>query len=210
MMDIDGRIKLIMEKVKDLEKKNPEFSCGEFPPKWDAPLNKKVVEEFEKKNEIVLPDDYKTFITTIAGSATQPFYGLYSPIGKLSKSEIRVNFNKKFPYTVRKPLDLYDISDEEYKNIFKGKADVDLGFIVLCTEGCAMYSILIVNTDDAETYGTVWYYDLANDAGIFPLINPETKITMNFLDWLEYYVDKTLELDDSDFFSYGELAGKLE
>lgn len=70
-------------------------------------------------------------------------------------------------------------------------------------------SILIVNTDDEETYGTVWYYDLANDAGIYPLINPVTHKTMSFLDWLEYYVDKTLELDDSDYFSYGELAGKL-
>ena len=28
-----------------------------------------------------------------------------------------------------------------------------------------------------------------------------------FLDWLEYYVDKTLELDDADYFGYAELAG---
>ena len=68
----------------------------------------------------------------------------------------------------------------------------------------------IVNTEDAETYGTVWYYDLCNDAGIYPLINPVTKLTMNFLDWLEYYVDKTLELDDDEYFGYAELAGVLE
>lgn len=72
-----------------------------------------------------------------------------------------------------------------------------------------MYSILVVNTDDKDTYGTVWYYDIANDAGIFPIINPINNNTMSFLDWLEYYVDKTLELDDTDFFSYGELV-KIE
>ena len=70
-----------------------------------------------------------------------------------------------------------------------------------------MCSILIVNSDDKDTYGTVWYFDLANDAGIFPLLNPVNKKTMNFLDWLEYYVDRTLELDDDDFFTYAELTG---
>ena len=33
---------------------------------------------------------------------------------------------------------------------------------------------------------------------------------MSFLDWLEYYVDRTLELEDEDYFSYGELAGVVE
>ena len=30
---------------------------------------------------------------------------------------------------------------------------------------------------------------------------------MSFLDWLEYYVDRTLELGEKEFFSYGQLAG---
>lgn len=32
---------------------------------------------------------------------------------------------------------------------------------------------------------------------------------MDFLDWLEYYADKTYGLEDDDFFSYGEIAGYL-
>ena len=73
-----------------------------------------------------------------------------------------------------------------------------------------MNSILIVNTDDKETYGTVWFYDLANDAGIYPLINPKNGKPMCFLDWLEYYADRTYELSDKKYFGYAELAGKLE
>ena len=33
---------------------------------------------------------------------------------------------------------------------------------------------------------------------------------MRFLDWLEYYADKTCELSDEEYFGYAELAGKVE
>lgn len=36
-MNIDDRIKVIMEKMGKLSLKHPEFSCGEFPPRWNAP-----------------------------------------------------------------------------------------------------------------------------------------------------------------------------
>lgn len=205
-MNIDERIHTIMEKMKKLSTKNPEFPCGEFPPKWEKPLTEKVVANYEKNHHITLPEDYRKFITTIANGGTQPFYGLYSL--KEQSSEFHVAINEKFPYTMEKPLNIFQLSDEEYDAIFETEENnIDAGYLFLCHEGCGMYSILIVNTEDKDTYGTVWYYDLANDAGILPLINPKNKKPMYFLDWLEYYVDKTLELDDSDYFSYGELAG---
>lgn len=203
-MDIDKRIEEIMKKMDRLSEKHPEFNCGAFPPKWDKPLSEKTVKDYEIENEIILPKDYRRFITTVASSGTQPFYGLYS----LIKQEITVAVNQKFPYTVRKPLNIEELSDEAY-NAFIEK-EGDKGYVPLCHEGCGMYSILIVNTDDEETYGTVWFYDLANDAGIFPLINPVNHKTMCFLDWLEYYADKTWTLSDDDFFSYGALAGIIK
>ncbi len=77
---------------------------------------------------------------------------------------------------------------------------------MLCTEGCGMESILVVNTEDEETYGTVWFYDLCNDFGIAPIFNPKNKKPMSFLDWLEYWVDQTLELAEDEYFSYIELT----
>ncbi len=203
-MDIDERIEKIIKKMDRLSEKHPKFNCGAFPPKWDKPLSETTVANYEKENGIILPKDYRRFITSVAGSGTQPFYGLYS----LIKNEITVAVNQKFPYTVRKPLNVEELSDTAY-NAFLEK-ETDKGYVPLCHEGCGMYSILIVNTDDEETYGTVWYYDLSNDAGIFPLVNPINHKTMGFLDWLEYYADKTLELNDDDFFSYGELAGIIK
>jgi len=204
-MNIDERIQMLMENMKRLSSKHPEFSCGKFPPEWDKPLTEKEVTEYEKRNNIKLPEDYRKFITTVASGGTQPFYGLYS-----LKKQKGIAVNEKFHYTIKKPLDILSLSDEEYDAVFETDDNtLEAGYLYLCHEGCGMYSILVVNTDDKDTYGTVWYYDIANDAGIFPIINPINNNTMSFLDWLEYYVDKTLELDDTDFFSYGELV-KIE
>ena len=203
-MNIDERISSVMEKMKLLSSKNPEDTCGEFPPKWSKPLSEERVRKFELQFGIKLPEDYRRFITTIAKGGTQPFYGLVS-IDELKKHNIRSDIHIKFPYTVKTPVDLGKLSDEEYRKFFDDDQS-DSGFIELCDEGCAMFNILIVNSDDPETYGTVWFYDTANDFGIFPLIDPKSGKAMHFIDWLEYYVDRTLELADDDYFSYSELT----
>ena len=209
-MTIDERIGKIMRKMEKLSAKHPKFSCGKFPPEWYEPLADKAVKEYELQNQITLPEDYRRFITTVASGGTQPFYGLYC-LGEGTQNELKAAVNKKFPYTIRKPLCVAELSDEEYDALFESEElEADAGYVPLCHEGCGMYSILIVNSDDEDTYGTVWFYDLCNDAGVYPLIDPVSRNTMSFLDWLEYYVDKTLGLNDSDYFSYGELAGVIK
>ena len=205
-MTVDERIRHIMKKAEGLAGKRNEFSCGEFPPKWKPPLSEQAVAAYEEKNGIRLPEDYRRFITTVASAGTQPFYGLQGLPVKRKDSDADVR--KPFVYTVRSPLLLEEVLDEEYDRLFKAEEPgADTGYLFLCHEGCGMYSILIVNSEDRETYGTVWYYDLANDVGILPLLAPDTGSPMSFLDWLEYYVDRTLGLDERGFFSYGELAG---
>lgn len=211
--DIDNRILKIVEKMQKLPSKNPDFPCGEFPPKWKPPLSEKQVENFEKNNNIKLPEDYRKFITTVASSGTQPFYGLYSLTEKKPIYQPNSIINKPFPYTIKEPLFVFNMSDEEYKQFFINDEydDINLqGYIVLCTEGCGMDSILIVNTEDRETYGTVWFFDLCNDFGIAPIFNPKNKKPMTFLDWFEYWLDQTLELPDEKFFSYISLTEYTE
>lgn len=207
-MELDNRIANIMKKMEKLSTKNPEFPCGEFPPKWKAPITESQVADFEGKKGIKLPEDYRRFITIIASGGTQPFYGLRGLFDK--EMEIsRKYVGEKFPFTVDAPFKLFEMSEEEYEAYWDSREsnpDDLYGQLALCDEGCGMESILIVNTDDEETYGTVWFYDLSNDFGIMPIINPRTCKPMHFLDWLEYYVDKTLELPDDDYFSYGELT----
>jgi len=214
---IDRRIHSIMEKSKKLSTKQPVFSCGEFPPIWNKPISEKQVAKYESSHGIVLPADYRRFITTVANGGSQPFYGLHGLPEKGSKHrDVVADVSAPFPYTIHSPLNLFTLSDEGWDELYGDEEDendngilFDAGFLLLCTEGCGMDSILIVNSTDPETYGTVWYYDMANDCGIFPLTNPKNGKVMSFLDWLEYYVDKTLELPDDEYFGYGTLVTDL-
>lgn len=213
-MQIEERIQMIMQKMKKLNEKQPQYDIGLFPPQWNPPVSEEMVANFEMQNGIQLPEDYKKFLITVADGGTQPFYGLYALFGENDiDAESKPVLQKKFPYTVKNPLYLIDLSEEEYDEIYSSDTifdEIDAGFLWLCHEGCAMYSILIVNTEDPETYGTVWFYDFANDVGTAPLMDPKTKKPMHFLDWLEYYVDTTLALEEDDYFSYIDLMGKVE
>lgn len=206
-MDIDNRISEIIDKMKKLSSKNPKFHCGKFPPEWKPPISESEVETFEKEKDIKLPEDYRRFITTAVSSGTQPFYGLYGLTEKKPSYTFEPVVEKPFPYTIKNPLFISEISDEKYEKLFSDEEnDYMQGYIRLCTEGCGIQSILIVNTNDEETYGTVWFYDLCSDFGIAPIFNPQTKKPMSFLDWFEYWVDKTLELPNDEYFSYIELT----
>lgn len=198
--EIDARIARIWKKMENLPE-DLEFSCGKWPPEWNPPLSEKQVSLLEEKNHIHLPEDYRRFITTKAGGGTQPFYGLLSPVNS------QPNLANPFRYTLDKPLIIMDMDEEEQEKFFE-QEDVaeDDGCIFLCTEGCGMDSVLIVNTPDKDTYGTVWFFDLANDCGIIPILHPETKKPFCFLDWLEYWVDFTISHNPHEYFSYGELT----
>lgn len=213
-MTIQERIQSIMDKMESLSQKNPKFRCGIFPPQWNPPVSEEKIHQLEIQNGIHFPEEYRAFMTTVADGGTQPFYGLYGITQKWEESDAFYPLlNEKFLYTVRNPLLCMELSDEAYEALYQeddASFQGDAGLIPLCHEGCGIYSVLIVNTDDADTYGTVWLYDFANDFGTAPLINPKTHKPMSFLDWLEYYVDRTLELDDSDYFSYAEVVGKIE
>lgn len=199
------QIARIMQKMQLVFNREDRVRCGQFPPEpaWNNVAPQDVVKRYEQKHNILLPEDYKQFITTAANGGTEPFYGLYSICveDKRLSCTPDVNVSKKFPYTVGTPLNMYKMNQKEREALEIN----DSGYVLLCHEGCGMYSILIVNTDDDETYGTVWFYDVAHDYGIFPIINQSTNKPMKFLDWLEYYADRTLEMKANEYFSYGEL-----
>ena len=48
------------------------------------------------------------------------------------------------------------------------------------------------------------FYDLANDCGIIPMRDKETGKPFRFLDWLEYWADRTAGLGSNEYFSFSE------
>lgn len=154
---------------------------------WRPPLDEGRVAAYEHEWGITLPADYRAFITRVAGSGGQPFYGLC----ELGAPDTDDDFgglddldpSAPFPYTFARPL-VCDPADEGpyWEDLERG--EVDRGWIPLCTEGCGMNAILVVAAVDPEVVGTVWYFDLANDCGILPLVHPTTREPLRFLDWL--------------------------
>ena len=163
-------------------------------------MSEEDVAAFEAEKGIRLPGDYRRFITTIAGAGSQPFYGLLPLRQKESTVE------QPFPYTPDHILYFLHMTEEEMDQFYDEDTPftADNGLVALCTEGDGMDSVLVVNSPDPDTYGTVWYYDLANDCGIIPMRDKETGKPFRFLDWLEYWADRTAGLGSNEYFSFSE------
>lgn len=200
----DTQIARIMSKIKALHNRKFDIQCGEWPPVWEPAMTEKSVSAFEKRHGIQLPEDYRRFITTIAAGGSQPFYGLESLKGRKIS-----NLGKPFSYTLESPLLIMYLTEEEMEEEDDeeeddGEEEGEGGFITLCTEGCGMYSVLVVNSEDPETYGTVWFWDFANDFGTAPMKDVQTGRPFHFLDWLEYWADRTAALKDNEYFSFAD------
>lgn len=52
-----------------------------------------------------------------------------------------------------------------------------------------MDTILVVTAVDPGTAGTVWYFDVAHDCGVLPMIRPATGAPLRFLEWFELCLD---------------------
>ena len=200
MEQYDVRIARIMSKIEALRHRTFSFSCKKWPPVWKPPISETDVAAFEAEKGICLPQDYRRFITTIGASGSHPFYGLLPLHQKDSSVEL------PFPYTPNNTLFFLHMTEEEMDEFYDDDPPftADNGLLTLCTEGDGMDSVLVVNSQNPDTYGTVWYYDLANDFGILPMIDKDTKKPFHFLDWLEYWVDRTASLSDNDYFSFSE------
>lgn len=197
----DERIARIMSKIEALRDRDFRITCGEWPAVWDPPATEEEVSAFEKEKGIRLPEDYRRFITTAAKSGSQPFYGLCAFDDEGNTAE------EPFPYTLEKSVYFLYMTEEEMDEFYGDDDDetpVDKGLLPLCTEGCGMDSVLVVNSEDPETYGTVWFFDLANDCGIIPMYDKETGKPFHFLDWLEYWADRTAALGDNEYFSFAD------
>ena len=72
----DARISRVMAKIEAMQDKKFQICVGRWPPQWRPPLTEEEVAAFEAEKGIRLPEDYRRFITTVASSGSQPFYGL--------------------------------------------------------------------------------------------------------------------------------------
>ncbi len=219
-MDLDKDIIRIKSKIENLIKLDTDFSVLDNYD-MDKALSEKEISDFEEKYNLELPIEYRKFIQHISAGKFGPFYGLLS---LYDNDEHTPNLSLDFPYTEDKVLNLYkeleilgyfeekDMTEEEV--LYSDKIDSTIddlytsalqGVKFICDEGCGMYSILILR---GEAKGQVWFFDFANDVGCFPLKNPTSKKVLNFLEWYEIWLDRSLSsiLNDTgdEYFTYSE------
>lgn len=200
-------IKEKMNKLKKADKKFDVFGANFHKYKINKKLKERELIDFEKLNDLKIPEDYRQFLTSIGNGGFGPFYGLLPLLGNDGN---KVHPEKEFTLTKEKPLKIYEElkpleirlekcnNKMEEKEIYEEKdrkldslyEKATCGITFLCHEGCGMYSVLVIKGQEA---GNVWYLDFANDVGAYPLINPKTQQPVNFSDWLEMWLDKSIE-----------------
>ena len=193
---IDERITRVLEKFEEIRCCS---SCWNEPLNWYAPMSEEEVAAYEKEKSIRLPEEYRRFITSIGANGNKLFYGIAHLDNQKEEGCIPEN---PFPFSFDNfPFFLY-MTEEELDNFDYDSACS--GFLHLNTEGCGMDSVLVVNSTDPSVYGTVWFFDFANDYGAVPMRDKKTNKPFSFLDWLEYWAEQ--EETDNKSFTFSDTA----
>ncbi|MDU1909755.1 SMI1/KNR4 family protein [Fusobacterium sp.] len=193
-------VEIIKEKLKkliELDKKFSIFGSNSHKYVFNSKLTEEELQKFEEKNKIVLPEEYREYLKSIGNGGAGPFYGLLELEDNDNNS---IDLSREFPYTYEEPLNLFEVyesmneidddNEEEqdrFLNEIYGKSLRGIKF--LAHEGCGMYSVLVVK---GKEYGNIWYFDFANDAGVYPLTSEKTGKSMKFFEWMELWIDKSL------------------
>lgn len=195
------RISAKLTTAKRIDSNNSAFGASTHHYGIDGKLPQNELDEFEATHSIVLPDEYKAFLTKIGngnktpqlsekhmtnGCCAGPYYGLF-PFGKylsigdnvvLSKTPTIVpNYPVEDWEKILDRLDEPNISDEKFDAI---EDEIFSGILPLGHQGCTGWQGLILL---GKYVGRIVYLD--EDLNSPPFF---TKYD-NFLDWYESWLD---------------------
>lgn len=153
-------------------------------------LSEGEVHAFEARHRVVLPADYRAFLTILGnGGAGPPHYGLVplgvgpsdGPLEERSFWRTLPQVRERFPFTRRWVWEVGEVSDEGTQE------DVRCGSLYLGTEGCGMNWHLILAGPER---GVPWQF---TGEGITP-VTPRRSFLQWYEDWLDgrgsFYVDQ--------------------
>ena len=192
------------------------FGADRHKYKLNPPASPEQVRRFEEKHNLLLPEEYKFFLTQIGNGGAGPYYGLYSldeaeryteylettqTAAKQKDEEVPVPAfidRRMTPedWAVRME-ELDNCSDDEYDSlIYKLCA----GMLVIGTQGCTYDTVLMCRGSER---GKIVYIDWNLEPEYGPFFTG-----MPFLYWYEMYFQEILQ--DHNLTSYGYLCLKSE
>jgi hypothetical protein len=201
-MDTSSGLSLQLSRVEEklahlrrLDRRFATFGSSSHKYKLKATIPEKQILDFEEKNGIVLPFDYRCFIRFVGNGGAGPFYGLEKVedgiFGDLDRpnKEYTLNLSAPFPYSEEWNLEsgnfdnYLDFEDEYFDSRHAN------GLLRLCNFGCGVFINLVVNGFE---YGHMWTDDRVSDHGIYPSTEFGNECAISFINWYELWLDHSL------------------
>jgi len=158
----------------------------------EPPLLESEVMAFEARYGILLPPEYRTFITSVGSSGAGPYYG-FLPLVQATD-----HLNCDDDATCKRKLEaIFPLSDKVYKDDWLVEVggvnwkerryeseswDPFQGTMAICDQGCTYYAVLVLN---GPQRGAIWNVELH-------LSPPKKAPYSGFLDYYEDWVDRML------------------
>ena len=165
-------------------------------------ISEEEVSEIEKRNNIILPKDYREFIIKIGNGCIGPRQGLLSLQESMFDFKLRdnpaINLSKPFPYNEKwnedEWIDAIDWDggerpDDEVLEKYMS-TDHITGCLQICHIGHGATYLLVVN---GEEYGNIWLDERADYGGIEPLLNEKGE-RVSFISWFTEWLDEAVQM----------------
>lgn len=173
------KIHKLLEKAKLRDKDCEVFGAHSHYYSLNPPISIDKIRVFEKKYDILLPEEYVYFMTEVGNGGAGPHCGLYS-FELMEAENCYVSENSQL-----NPIITSELTPEKWediKNKLKDEPDDNLfisaGSIIIGTQGCTIDSLLMYKGSEA---GKIVYIDW--DSPFHPFLYNKT-----FLEWyIEYF-----------------------
>ncbi len=186
-----------------------DLGIGKHRFRLEPPLPEAEVAAFEGRYDILLPAEYRDFITSVGSSGAGPYYGI------LPLAQVTDHLDCDDEATCKKKLGaVFPLSDKTYQPDWKlGQDDwlVEVGgidwkkrkygaeawdpfqgTIAICDQGCSYYAVLVLN---GPQRGAIW--------NIEQHLSPPVKAPYaGFLDYYEGWVDRMLAKEKQFWYGY--------
>ena len=203
----------VLRLLDELGRRDPRrkvFGSGGHDYKLNPPLPVALVEAFEGRHGVSLPEDYRVFITEVGNGGAGPYYGVL-PFGKDDDDRdwegggLVGDLSRPFRHTAswnlsdsfwgaepdwppETPVEeqdrLIDAWDQELEEHYWHPSIMD-GAIPLCHKGCALRQWLVIH---GEQRGFIWDDLRVDNAGIAPVLGdsgePRT-FAACYMGWLD-------------------------
>jgi hypothetical protein len=164
----------------------------------NPPLTEDQVQVFESEHRIVLPSEYRAFLTQLGNGGAGPGYGLEKlghTLGGQPWSEFPGMVGElavPFPYTAAwndEPIDGSRPVEEQYRQQGEYWSSRRVtGAVPICEHGCQLRQRLIVTGPEQ---GNVWFDDRADWNGLYPDKTTDRE-RLTFLEWYRNWLDDCL------------------